>query len=502
MMGLRTCGKWLAALLLSAAPLLADGSSAMTVADAAKQGNEQALRSLIEQGADVNAPQADGSTALHWAAYANNQAMAELLIKAGADAGAANRYGVVPLMLAATNGNAAMVKVFLEAGADPKAALPHGETALMNAARAGDVDAVNALLAAGADVNAREPWHGQTALMWAAAEGHREVVNALIEAGAEINARSSEGGFTPLLFAVREGRIDVVKRLIKAGVDVNETLPANERRRRRRSTAPEATGASALVLAVANAHYEIAATLLEAGADPNANGQGWAALHTITWIRKPGQGSNDPAPIGSGNMDSLTMVRKLVEHGADVNARMSRRTSVGKSSLNTLRATPFLLAARTGDAELMRLLVELGADPLLPNEDGTTPLMVAAGVGTRAPGEDAGLEPEALEAVKVALEFGNDINAVDARGETAMHGAAYKHLPSVVKFLAESGADINVWNQNNSHGWTPLRIAVGVHRGMNFRSSPETAAVLKEIMTAAGVSTEVEPERVISGATR
>lgn len=502
MVSLRICGRWLAALLLSTAGLVADGPSAMSVADAAKQRDEQALRALVEQGADVNAPQADGSTALHWAAYANNQAMAELLIQSGANASAANRYGVTPLMLAATNGNAAMIDLLLKAGVDPNAALPEGETALMNAARSGNVDAVNLLVAGGADVNADEDWRGQTALMWAAAEGHLEVVKALIDAGAEINARSSDGGFTPFLFAVREGRLDVVRALIEAGVDVNEALPANERRRRRRSTAPEATGASALVLAVANAHYEIAATLLEAGADPNAAGQGWTALHTITWIRKPGQGSNDPAPPGSGNMDSLTLVRKLVAHGADVNARMTRRSSVGKSSLNTLRATPFLLAARTGDAELMRLLVELGADPLLPNDDGTTPLMVAAGVGTRAPGEDAGFENEALEAVKIALKLGNDINAVDARGETAMHGAAYKHLPSVVQFLADNGADINVWNKNNALGWTPLRIAVGVHRGMNFRSSPETAAVLEKIMIAAGVSTEVEPEPVISGATR
>jgi ankyrin repeat protein len=175
---------------------------------------------------------------------------------------------------------------------------------------------------------------------------------------------------------------------------------------------------------------------------------------------------------------------------------------VGKSSLNTLRATPFLLAARTGDVELMRLLVELGADPLLPNDDGTTPLMVAAGLGTRAPDEDAGEENEMLEAAKMALELGNDINAVDARGDTAMHGAAYKHLPSVVRFLADNGADIEVWNQKNSLGWTPLRIAVGVHRGMNLRSSPKTAAVLEEIMIDAGVSIEVDPEAVISGATR
>lgn len=189
-------------------------------------------------------------------------------------------------------------------------------------------------------------------------------------------------------------------------------------------------------------------------------------------------------------------------HGADLNVRVTRRTNAGLHSLNTIGATPFLLAARTGDAELMRLLARLGADPLLPNEDNTTPLMVAAGVGTRSPGEDAGTESEALEAVKVALELGGDVNAVDKNGETAIHGAAYKHLPSVAQFLLDKGAKVEIWNHKNQKGWTPLRIAVGIHRGMNFRSSPATADVLRKVMIAAGVSIVVEPERVVSGATK
>ncbi len=160
------------------------------------------------------------------------------------------------------------------------------------------------------------------------------------------------------------------------------------------------------------------------------------------------------------------------------------------------------MAARTADADLMRLLVEFGADPLLPNEDNTTPLIVAAGVGTRSPGEDAGTESEVLEAVQVALGAGGDVNAVDDRGETVMHGVAYKHLPSVARNFADNVAKIEVWNRNNQNGWTPLRIAVGVHRGMNFLSSGPTAAVLREVMTASGVSTVVEPEPIISGATK
>ena len=243
--------------------------------------------------------------------------------------------------------------------------------------------------------------------------------------------------------------------------------------------------------------------LLDKGAITDAgNSQGWTALHTITWIRQPGYASNDPAPTGSGNMNSIEMVKKLVAKGANLNARMTKKTNVGLSSLNTSGSTPFLLAARTGDAELMRLLAKLGADPLLPNADDTTPLMVAAGVGTRSPGEDAGTNAEVLEAVKVAIELGNDVNAVDKNGETAMHGAAYKQVPEAAAYLLAHGAKIDVFNHKNSHGWTPLRIADGVHRGMNLRASPETAVVLRKAMEAAGVSTVVEPEEGISGATK
>jgi ankyrin repeat protein len=381
----------------------------------------------------------------------------------------------------------------------------------MTAARTGIPAAVKTLLAYGADVNAKETWRGQTALMWAAAEGHAETIQLLLEAGAQINARSNTG-WTALLFAAREGQIAAVKTLLAGGADVNETLLARPGRGRGAGAAgvgggagagarPTTKGSSALVVAVGSAHFELAAALLDAGADPNAAAQGWTALHHVTWVRKPGTGSNDPAPYGSGNMDSLTLVRKLKEHGADVNARVTRRPPAGVTALNFVGATPFLMAARGGDIELMRLLVELGADPLLPNEDGTTPLMAAAGVGTQSPGEDAGSPPEALEAVKLALELGNDVNAVDKNGNTAMHGAAFKQLPEVVKLLAARGADINVWNKKNVSGWTPLRIAVGVHRGMNFRFHVPTADALRELMVAAGVSTEVDPETVVSGAT-
>jgi len=256
-----------------------------------------------------------------------------------------------------------------------------------------------------------------------------------------------------------------------------------------------------LVLAVSNAHFELASFLLDQGANPNAATQGWAALHTITSIRKPGQTAG-PAPKGSGSVDSLEFVRRLVAHGANVNARATRRPQTsGPTALNLIGATPLLMAARAADAPLMRLLVQLGADPTLTNDDGTTVLLAAAGVGTASPGEDAGTEPECLEAVKAALEFGNDVNAVDKNGNSVMHGAAFKQLPTVVKLLAEKGARVDVWNRKNVSGWTPLRIAVGLHRGMNFRFSEPTAEALRQVMIAAGVSTEVEPEVVVSGAT-
>jgi uncharacterized protein len=478
------------AVLLPVAMWSATGPEAR-LAEAEKNADKAAVQDLLQKHADVNASLADGATALHWAAYWDDLATARTLIAAGAAVDAKNRYGVTPLSLACTNGNAVMIGMLLDAKADPNLALPGGETPLMTASRTGKVDAVKVLLTRGADVKAAETGHGQTALMWAADEGYAPVVDMLIEFGADLHT-VSKGGFTSLMFATREGRVAAVKSLLKAGADVNETLqkPAKQ------------AGTNAMGLAAANAHYELAAMLLDAGADPNAAVQGWTALHTVTWVRQPGYASNDPAPEGSGNMNSVEFVKKLVAKGANLNARMTIRTSVGLSSLNTSGATPFLLAARTGDAELMRLLVKLGADPLMPNADGTTPLMVAAGVGTRSPGEDAGTNEEVLEAVKVAIELGNDVNAVDKNGETAMHGAAYKQVPQAAQYLLDHGASIEIFNRKNSHGWTALRIAEGVHRGMNLRGDPATAAVIRKAMAAAGVSTVVDPEENISGATK
>lgn len=495
-MALRLNASYSWAVALAAAATL-NAAPDIGLLESVKHNDVAAVRSLLERQVDVNAAEPDGATALHWAAYLENLETAALLVRAGSNVAAANRFGATPLALACINGNAALVELLLEAGADANETSPEGETVLMTASRAGDVGVVKALLSHGADANRKENWRGQTALMWAAAEGHADVVDALVAAGADLHLKSNTG-FTALLFAVREGRMEAVRRLVAAGADPNETFqpPGGENVRMTASSGlfpMPRMGTSALVLAVASAQYELGAMLLDMGADPNGAEQGWTALHTITQARNSGAGNNTPSPEGSGNMDSLEFVRTIVKHGANLDARVTSRLRFGESALNHMGATPFLLAARTADAELMRLLAELGADPLLPNADGSTPLMVAAGLGTRSPGEDAGTESEALEAVKVALELGNDINAVDKNGETVMHGAAYKQFPSVVKLLAENGADINVWNQKNASGWTPLRIAAGVFRTANFRFSDPTADALREVMIAAGVSTEVEP---------
>ena len=486
-------------LLTAAATAGAGPAMAAEAADAGLIGairavDEDGVRAAIARGADVTAADPDGTTPLHWAAHADDAAIVGLLLEAGADAAAANRYGVRPLSLACTNGNAAIAGLLLDAGADADTKLAEGETALMTAARTGDLELVRLLLARGADVNAAESWRGQTALMWAAAEGHARLIPTMLSYGADVSARSAKG-WTPLLFAVREGRIDVVQTLLEAGVDVEEALPVvQETRRGGTSAERSATGLNAFLLAAANAHYELAALLVDRGADVNVASRGWTALHQVSWVRKAGiAGSNNPAPKGSGRMTSLEFVRKIVAAGADVNARVTSRPPAGITRLNFLGGTPFLLAARTADADLMRLLAELGADALLPNEDDTTPLMVAAGVGTAAPGEDPGTEPEVFEAVRAALELGGDLNAIDDNGETAMHGAAYKHAPSVVTLLAEAGSDVDVWNQPNAQGWTPLDIATGVHRGMNVLSSPATAAALRAVLEAAGAPAPAGP---------
>jgi ankyrin repeat protein len=467
--------------------LLASGSvhahAAAPLADAAMKKDRAKIAALLTQGADVNAAQADGMTALHWAAYHEDVSLAAQLLKAGADAKAANRYGVAPLWLACLNGNAEIVKLLLEAGADANTTMRGGATVLMTAARTGKVDPVKALLARGALVNAKDR-KGQTALMWAAAEGQADVVSMLLAAKADFEG-PSPSGFTPLLFAAREGHIDVVRALLKAGADINDAI--SNKRAAPRGPKP---GTGALHLAVENGHFELAIELVKAGADPNDQRAGYGALHMISWVRKPSRGDNeegDPPPIGSGKLTSLEFVKEMAANGAQVNLR-SKASVQARGILNKPGATPFLAAASTADVPLMELLVKLGADPLLANSQGTSPLLAAAGVGVGAPEEAPGTEAEVLESVKWLLKHGADVNAVDNHGETAMHGAAYRNHPKVAQFLADQGAKIAVWNKVNKAGTTPLAIAEGHRPGLNFRPSPETVAALHRVLLAAGVA--------------
>jgi ankyrin repeat protein len=479
-------------MLALAGTALAAGNA--TLADAAEQRNQALVRELLAQGADVNAAQADGMTALHWAVYNNDAETAGLLVRSRVNVNATNRYGVPPLSLACTNGNATLVRLLLDAGADANASLPGGETMLMTAARVGNLEAVKALLARGANPNAQEQ-RDQTALMWAAAEGHATVVRALIEAGSTINA-TLPSGFTPLFFAVREGHIDVVRALLEAGVNVNETLtPKPDRPASPLGTnyKPIRNGTSPLMLAVENGHFELAIALVEAGADPNDQRSGFTALHAISWVRKPDASDvGDPAPIGSGRLTSLEFVGALVAKGANVNARLGKgvpRPPASATLLGTEGATPFLMATDRADVPLMRELLKAGADPFLPNANKSTPLMAAAGFGTSDPLEEAGTEDEALEAVKMLLDLGADINAVDSKGDTAMHGAAYGNFPTIVQLLADRGADINIWKQADTEGRTPLYIAEGYKAGRPQPSRP-TIDAIQRLMAAAGVSTE------------
>jgi ankyrin repeat protein len=468
-------------LLVLALVLVKSASGESPLADAVERGNRAVIRRLLEQHAEVNIRQVDGMTALHWAAYNDDLETAKMLMAAGVDVQATNHYGVTPLSLACQNGNGDLVTRLLTSGADPNAALRGGETPLMTASRTGKPGPVRALLERGARVDAKEK-HGQTALMWAADEGHAAVVELLLNAGADFRTALPDAGFTPLLFAAREGRIEVIRTLLKAGADVNEAIEP-----RKAGGRNPRKGMSPLLFAVENGHFDLAVALLESGADPNDQRSGFTPLHALTWVRKPNRGDDpdgEPSPLGSGNLTGLQFARKLVERGAEVNAQLKHGKG-GPGSYTRVGATPFLMASATADVPYMRLLLELGAKATINNADNTTPLMTACGIGVggSAANEVAGTEPEVLEAAKLLLKLGADVNAVDANGETAMHGAAYKNLPGLIQFLTENGAKVDIWDRTNKHGWTPLMIAQG-HRPGNFKPSAETAAMLESVTRA------------------
>ena len=444
-----------------------------TLLDVVKTGDAAAARTLLARGGDPNSADADGSTVLHFAVENDETELIQALLAAGARARVANRHGITPLHLAATNGNATIVQRLIAAGADVNGVTPGGETALMMASRTGDPETIKALLTHGAMVDAKEGWRGQTALMWAATENNAAVIRLLVEAGADVKTKSTGGSFTAFLFAVRGGHIDAARALLDSGANVNERL---------------SDGMSALVLALYNAHFELAAFLLDRGADPNAAEQGWTALHQVAWSRRPNRGFNMPGAVPTGRIDSLELVRKLVAKGANVNARMTKEPRDGnRNMLNRIGATPFVMAAKSADVPLMRVLLESGADPKIKTNDGTSALMAAAGVGVYGPGESPGTHEEALEAVKLAYEAGGgDVNDVNRDGETALLGAVYRGgAVPVIQFLSDKGAKLDVANKKQ---WTPLLAAEGVvYASSGIRRYPEAAALIRKLMREKGL---------------
>ena len=496
------------------------------------------LHTALRQAA--TAPQLGSNTALHQAVERDDAAAVARLIRTGADVRALNRYGAAPISLACARGNADIIEQLIKAGADVNTALPEGETCLMSAAGTGNLRAVRALLVRGANVNLIEGWRGQTALMWAAAEGHGPVVDALIEAGADVNARS-KAGFTPLLFAVRQGSVPAVRSLVKANANVNDIAKAAAISSNSTSK-PASDATSALALAVINAHFEVAGVLVESGADPNVPDARGSILHALAWIRKPGAAGGDQAPPPpTGSLDSLGLAEVLLKHGANPNVRIGwdeipfdrddgevkspPNIRVGRDYLSLVGASPFYLAAKNGDVELMRMLVKHGADPLLPTVQNINPLMAAAGLGTWAgetPGPLNGTpEVERLEAVKLAMALGNDINAIadfgdvsivgdpielftsypknleqlpeDALGDmrwngsTALHGAATSNQQSIIRYLVDNGAKLDA---RNKLGWTPLMIAEGGQFGATVKEFPEAAALIRTLMRDRGMDPE------------
>jgi len=466
------------------------------IADAVQSGDRPAALVLLKQHADVNAPQADGTTALAWAAREDDLDMAERLIKAGADAKAANRYAVSPLYLACVNGSAKMIARLLDAGADANSATSEGETALMTVARTGNVEAAKVLLAHGADVNAREQWRQQTPLMWAVAESHPEMAQELIAHGADVNARQVEwhwerqvtkeprekwmplGGQTPLLFAARQGCVECARVLLKAGADINATDPNHM---------------SSMVEALINGHYDFAVFLLEQGADPTiADETGRTPLYAAVDDHTMPE-SNLPSPRETDNhLTSMDVIKALLAHGANVNAQLVKQTPYrtkvdrGADTMLTTGATPLLRAAKAGDVEAMQVLLAKGADAKLTTKNGVTPVMAASGLGTKE--EDTTgrkkTEAQAVAAIKLCLDAGADINAVDRNGDTALHGAAQKGYDQVVQFLADHGAKLDI---KDKRGRTPLDAANGLMGNGGFDGSrrdvhESTVALLKKLM--------------------
>jgi len=573
----RGAGCGLLALSLAIVSLAAGPSE---VADAVMRGDKAAVQKLVAQRADVNAPQADGATALHWAVFRSDKEMVDLLIRAGANAKAANREGATPLWLASVNGDAAIIEALIKSGADANEKQPLGRTPLMEASRTGNVDAMKVLLDHGAQVNAKETLRGTTPLMWAADEGHAAAIKLLIQRGADIKAQSSlvergrgpalgkssdprkqvaaqgaaraagqasprlgggraaapagrggrggrggagaavpgangtdqaadftddaaaaafgfggagrgraavkdGGALTPLVYAVRANDLDSVKVLLAAGADVNQVT---------------GYGWSPLLVATQNRYYKLGAYLIDHGADVNLANKGlWTPLYLATDNRNIESGDY---PVRKGDMDHLDFIKLLLDHGANVNARIKdsteTRTVFTNQWLDENGATAFLRASQSGDIVLMKLLLAHGADPKIDTVLHVTALQVAAGIGW-VEGITYEWSPEqTLEAVKLLLDLGLDPNAQADTGRVALHGAAHKGATAVAQALVDHGAKLNIRDYGNTdnrggklavHTWEPVDYADGLVR-VGVQSAiahPETGLLLRKLMIAAGL---------------
>jgi uncharacterized protein len=524
------------------------------------KGDTAALRVLIQKKADVNAVQADGATAIQWAAYRNDVEMADLLIAAGANVKLANREGATPLWLAAENGGSRMIGKLLEAGADPNGRTPNGETPLMMAARNGNVSALEILLDHKADPSLKENLRGTTALMWAVEQSHPEAVKTLVARGADVNAASNPdtrnsrlnlaptvqerilqdklfdafatggkiqltpggplvsledlaetygqsgkkdgGGLTPLVYAAREGCFQCAQILVEAGAKANQTTTY---------------GWSPLLTATQNRHYKLAAYLLDHGADPNlANNGGWTPLYLAIDNRNIESGDY---PVRKPDMDHLDFIKLLLDKGARVNTRIcgvessakdckgdttETRTNFTMQWLSEEGATPFLRAAQSGDVELMKLLLARGADPKIATAHGVTALEVAAGIGW-VEGITFEWSPEqSMEAIRMCLDLGIDVNNSDDEGRTALHGAAHKGRADVIQLLVDHGANLEAHDKGSRDTfagamkgmtWIPLDwsrglVRVGVQSAV---AHPEAEKLLIALMKERGMTIPPPP---------
>jgi uncharacterized protein len=485
--GLLCCS--LGALVSVAAFAATNGGTALV--DAVKNQDAESVRTLLKQHVDVNTPEADGTTALHWAAHFGDLATVDALLAAGANVTALNRYGATPLSEAVRVGGGPLIEKLLQAGADPNTFVTsQAETVLMKASRDGNTEAVKVLLEHGAEVNAKENFRGQTAVMWAAAEGHADIVNLLATHGADLNLRSydrdttlpkmeagtptapiARGGLTALLFAARQGEMETARALLDAKADIN---------------AVDSDGNNALTLAILNNHFDLTQMLIDRGADPNIaakNGRtplySAVEMHDMDWSPRPARKLTDKA-------SSMDIIHALLDHKANVNAQLTAPAPIEKHAQDmgdkTMGAgtTPFTRAARSADVELMHLLLDKGADPKLVGKDNQTALIAAAGVNYND--HIRGTEPEALEAVKLCVSLGLDVNAATDKGETALHGAAKRGADSITKFLVEKGANVNA---RNKRGFTALDLAMG-KGGYNGAPGPVHEDVAASLRQAGG----------------